>query len=143
MSNPTIPPPPPPAPTPPLPPRPKSRRNTWLIVGGAVLGVLVLSSVATNRDDTASGSSSNAVLDVFDDGGDPGGMSMAEFGRIRNGMNTRQVRQIVGSAGEVMVESEIGDHVGLILHWDAEEGFGGGSVHFSNGLVISKSQFGL
>lgn len=73
------------------------------------------------------------------------GISAAEFAQIQPGMSISQVQQIIGSDGEVTVSTEIAGYSGLILSWHGETGDLGANaiMQFSDGVLISKSQYGL
>lgn len=74
------------------------------------------------------------------------GISKAEFDQIQNGMSYEEVKNIIGSDGEVLSESgQAGQQFHTIMYkWDGEKGFGANAnFMFQEGKLQNKSQFGL
>lgn len=74
------------------------------------------------------------------------GISKAEFNQIRNGMNYEEVKNIIGSDGEIVSESgQVGDQFHTIMYsWKCEKGLGTNArFMFQEGKLQNKSQFGL
>ncbi|CAH2464436.1 MULTISPECIES: DUF3862 domain-containing protein [Bacillus cereus group] len=74
------------------------------------------------------------------------GISKAEFDQIQNGMSYEEVKNIIGSDGEVMSESgQAGDQFHTIMYsWKNEKGLGANArFMFQEGKLQNKSQFGL
>ncbi len=67
---------------------------------------------------------------------------LTHFTRIQNGHTEKQVFEIVGAPGELMVDSEIAGYRGKIYQWKNKDG-SSMSVQFQDGRVVLKSQFGL
>lgn len=71
-----------------------------------------------------------------------GGVTMANFNKIKNGMRYEEVVKILGKEGEVLSETEAGGYKTVMYKWDGE-GFSNLNAMFQNGKLISKAQFGL
>jgi hypothetical protein len=72
-------------------------------------------------------------------------LTVTKFNAIQNGMSYEQVKQIMGSAGTLQVDSSVAGYTGQIYEWK-ETGFLTAkvvTVQFQNGAVIQKAQFGL
>lgn len=74
---------------------------------------------------------------------DAGYATMEKFNQIQNGMTYAQVQQIMGSAGEVMSDSEIAGYKTTIYVWKAKDGISNMNVTIQNDAVQSKAQVGL
>lgn len=66
-------------------------------------------------------------------------ISLSEFNSIEIGMSLKEVQTIVGKSGKLSAESENA----FIYEWKGEHGDGVALIHFSDGVVISKSESGL
>lgn len=76
-------------------------------------------------------------------GNDPG-ISASEFAAMQTGMTPEEVTAIVGSAGTVMSESDLGGIRTVMVQWEGESGLGANAnAMFQNGKLIQKAQFGL
>lgn len=74
---------------------------------------------------------------------DPG-ISAAEFSQLQNGMSYEQAQAIVGSAGELVTDSEMAGIRTFAVKWDGERGFGANAnVMFQNNKLVVKAQAGL
>ncbi|MDC2867545.1 DUF3862 domain-containing protein [Bacillus sp. BP-3] len=74
------------------------------------------------------------------------GVSKAEFDKIQNGMSYEEVKNIIGSDGEVLSETgQKGDQFHTIMYkWDGEKGLGANAnFTFQEEKLANKSQFGL
>ncbi|WP_242224565.1 DUF3862 domain-containing protein [Bacillus cereus group sp. BfR-BA-01380] len=74
------------------------------------------------------------------------GVSKAEFDQIQNGMSYEEVKNIIGSDGEVLSETgQKGDQFHTIMYkWDGEKGLGANAnFTFQEEKLANKSQFGL
>jgi len=73
-----------------------------------------------------------------------GGVTMANFSKLRSGMSYSQVVSILGSQGTEMSSSDIAGYSTVMYSWDGEGGFGANmNATFQNGELVSKAQFGL
>ena len=70
-------------------------------------------------------------------------MTMDKFNRIENGMTYRQVVEIVGTEGTVLSSSEILGVTTTMYYWYGSDGISNANIMVQDGVVISKSQFGL
>ena len=73
------------------------------------------------------------------------GITAEEFAQIQTGMTVDEVSAIVGTPGEVRVDSNIAGTHGLILAWESEtlDSYGNAQIQFQDDVAISKAQFGL
>lgn len=69
-------------------------------------------------------------------------ITMEEFNRIEMGMTYQEVVFAVGGEGELISENEIANIHTTLYKWDGI-GYGNANVTLQNGVVVSKSQFGL
>ncbi|MED4641471.1 DUF3862 domain-containing protein [Bacillus cereus] len=78
--------------------------------------------------------------------GNKEGISKAEFDQIQNGMTYEEVKEIIGSDGEIMSESgQKGQQFYTIMYsWKGEQGFGANAnFMFQEDKLQNKAQFGL
>lgn len=69
---------------------------------------------------------------------------MEEFNRIEMGMTYEQVKEIVGSAGELSGETEMPGNKVVIVTWYGNRLTGSNAnVTFLNNVVTGKAQVGL
>ena len=130
-----------------VPAAPRGRWTRRLLVTLGVIGLVAMFVVAAVIYDITSGRGAQLrrarALDAQDrlerSQGYDRGPTHAAFERITNGMSEYQVEAIVGTSGELTVQSDRG----RIYHWRGRGGRGVMSVHFRDGAVISKSQSGL
>ncbi|MDM5430773.1 DUF3862 domain-containing protein [Bacillus mycoides] len=74
------------------------------------------------------------------------GINKAKFDQIQNGMSYEEVKNIIGSDGEVISEGgQAGDQFHTIMYsWKGEKGLGANAnFMFLEGKLQNKSQFGL
>lgn len=100
----------------------------------AVLGLLAFCSTEHH--------SGPAPKDTSSTSADTGSVTAAKYSQIENGMNYREVADIMGSSGEEQVNSNISGINGRIVTWKNWNG-SNMMVQFMNDRVIMKSQFGL
>lgn len=89
--------------------------------------------------------------DAFEDysasGANPPTISLAEFNAISTGMTYQEVIDIIGSAGEILSEVDLGlgeEYFTQSRKWDGEGSIGANAIiQFQNGKVVTKAQFGL
>ncbi|NLK37819.1 MAG: DUF3862 domain-containing protein [Epulopiscium sp.] len=71
-------------------------------------------------------------------------ITMDEYNKIQSGMTYEQVCEIVGSAGEISAESNVGGYSTKIITWYGNGAAGSNAnVTFMNNEVQSKAQAGL
>lgn len=71
-------------------------------------------------------------------------ITMSEFNQIENGMSYDDVKEIVGSSGEVTAESGSGEYHIMIITWYGNKTTGANAnVTFTNDKVTAKAQVGL
>lgn len=77
----------------------------------------------------------------------PPTISLAEFNAISTGMTYQEVTDIIGSAGEVLSEVDLGlgdEYFTQSRKWDGEGSIGANAIiQFQDGKVVTKAQFGL
>lgn len=132
--------------------------NTALVVVGVLIGLPILmcggcltlgfigmavtpphaKQISTPAKPAATTSAASPKLTTW-----PGEIITAEeFARIQTGMTYGQVVDIVGSLGEMVSKSEIGDITTTISMWKNANG-SNANVTSQNGKVVAKAQFGL
>lgn len=92
-----------------------------------------------------------AYYDVFSESTgsrtNPPTISLAEFNAISTGMTYQEVTDIIGSAGEVLSEVDLGlgdEYFTQSRKWDGEGSIGANAIiQFQDGKVVTKAQFGL
>lgn len=65
------------------------------------------------------------------------------YGQLKTGMTYDEVKEIIGSDGTLMTETDIGGVKSSMYMWRAEDGIGTASIMFQNDIVVSGSQTGL
>lgn len=76
----------------------------------------------------------------------PPTISMEEFSKIKNGMTYNEVKEIIGSEGELLSESGApgSPYYTVMYAWDGSGSLGANAIFmFQGGKLISKSQMGL
>jgi hypothetical protein len=74
------------------------------------------------------------------------GITVAEFAALETGMTRAQVAAVVGSAGEVISESEIAGIHTVMVQWPAETGWSRGAnanAMLQDDRLVQKAQSGL
>ena len=73
-----------------------------------------------------------------------GKITLAKYNQISNGMSYEQVRDIIGSEGTKMAETEVAGYYGVTYNWEGVGKFGANAVFvFLNNELQSKAQYGL
>lgn len=89
----------------------------------------------------------NAFETYSASGDNPPTITMEEYNAIRTGMTFQEVYDIIGGAGEVVSEVDLGlgeEYHTVMRQWDGEGSFGANAnVTFQGGKVTGKAQFGL
>lgn len=126
-----------------------------MIVGFVGLAIVMGCSSASKNTTTTNPATSNAAANGAATGtaktsapapeAAMGGVTMANFSKIKNGMKYADVVKILGKEGEVLSESEVSGYKTVMYKWDGDEGGFGANMNamFQNGKMMSKSQFGL
>lgn len=65
------------------------------------------------------------------------------FNQIQVGMTYEEVKELIGSDGILMTDTNIGGIQSTMYMWKAADGIGSASIMFQNGAVVSGSQTGL
>lgn len=65
------------------------------------------------------------------------------YGQLKTGMTYDEVKEIIGSEGTLMTETNVGGVKSSMYMWRAEDGIGTASIMFQNDVVVSGSQTGL
>lgn len=65
------------------------------------------------------------------------------FNQIQVGMTYEEVKELIGSDGTLMTDTNIGGIQSTMYMWKAADGIGNASIMFQNGAVVSGSQTGL
>lgn len=76
-------------------------------------------------------------------GSDDVKVTMDAFNKIENGMSYEQVVEIMGGEGELLSETELAGMSMSIYTWDGNTAFSSCQITFQDGVVSSKSQYGL
>jgi hypothetical protein len=117
----------------------------WVVVVIVVIGIAA--NVGGNDNpQTASGSDTPANATPKEEPKNKPTISKAEFDQIQNGMTYDQVKEIVGSDGEVMSEAgEKGSQFHTIIYtWKGEGSIGANAnFTFQGGKLQAKAQVGL
>lgn len=129
--------------------QPKKKRG-WLFWSLCVVGgLLVIGMLAPNKPNPALAPNvASGPVAVGAVAGAPGApangpeITAAEFGQLRTGMTMAQAEAIIGSAGEVQSETDMGGYRTVMVAWKGD-GMGNANAMFQNGKMISKAQFGL
>lgn len=66
----------------------------------------------------------------------------AKFKQIKHGMSYKQVKKIMGSAGDEQASSSVADNEATVYQWTTDD-FGVVSVTFENDKVVNKAQISL
>ena len=89
----------------------------------------------------------NAFKTYSPGGFNPPTITLAEYNAISTGMTFQEVYDIIGGAGEVISEVDLGlgeEYHTVMRQWDGEGSFGASAnVTFQGGKVTAKAQFGL
>lgn len=133
--------------------------NTWLIVGIiAVVFLLVALVIAIAYfgiivlpGEESKGATSSAEAPATPEIGTPtpetpepsGGVTLANFKRVKTGMTYAEVSEIFGGPGDLSTETEMLGTKMEIYSWRATAGLGNVTISFTDGRVASKAQFGL
>lgn len=105
-----------------------------VVLGGFLLFYFIPNLVTTVDFFSGTSHSSSSRQDYI---------TLDEFNRIENGMSYQQVRDIIGSEGTVMSESEVMDTHMIIYYWYGKNGVANANFTFSNDELINKTQIGL
>jgi len=70
------------------------------------------------------------------------GVTLENFGRIKDGMSYSDVVKILGKEGTEISSSNIAGYKTVMYQWEGQ-GFGNMNAMFQNGKLVSKAQFGL
>ena len=103
----------------------------WESDGWGIATIMFQDGVVVNKSQVGVGGSDGAKA------------TMDAFNQIENGMTYDQVVEIIGGEGELMSESEIAGISMAIYTWDGNSAFSSCQVTFQDGVVTSKSQYGL
>ena len=71
------------------------------------------------------------------------GITQEQYDKVRTGMTLSQVREIMGSNGQKVVELEILGTKAITYQWNGKELLSYAQVVFTNGKVSSKIASGL
>jgi hypothetical protein len=119
------------------------KRNVGIGVAG-LLGLSVIGAALGGGGKDAPAPASGDQAEASAPAANDPGISATEFTAIQTGMTQDEVTAIVGSAGEVISENDLGGTRTVMVKWDGESGFGANAnAMFQNGKLIQKSQFGL
>ena len=69
-------------------------------------------------------------------------ITYAKYSKIKDGMNYKDVVNILGVNGKELSRTSIGGYTTVMLMWENPDG-SNMNVMFQNGEVITKAQFGL
>jgi hypothetical protein len=70
------------------------------------------------------------------------GVTLENFGRLKDGMTYPEVVKILGKEGTEISSSNIAGYKTVMYQWEGQ-GFGNMNAMFQNGKLVSKAQFGL
>lgn len=120
-------------------------KNAFAFPTVAAIGLfLVLGCGDLANVNTSAPPPSNSA-DVKSEPAKTGGVTMANFQKLKTGMKYEEVVKILGKDGELMSENDIGGTKTEMYQWDGDGGGFGANMNamFQNGKLVSKSQFGL
>lgn len=113
--------------------------SIFRVIAGVVIGLFIIiyiesyyfSSIPARMNYTYTSSSSDDYI------------SLSEFNEIENGMSYEEVKEIVGSEGTIMSETNIGNTNTIIYYWYGKDGVSNANFTFSNNKLINKTQIAL
>ena len=108
--------------------RVKTSAFTWFIT--ILLIVVFISSLTSGSDNEE-----KQDIDKY--------ITLSEFNQIENGMSYEQVKEIIGSEGTVMSETNVGDAHSIIYYWYGKDEISNANFSFTNNELINKTQIGL
>lgn len=109
------------------------------ILAGIIVMVILISSLLSPVDTGSASTTPNTTSAPNDEY-----ITMEEFNRIEMGMTYEQVKEIVGSAGELSGETEMPGNKVVIVTWYGNRLTGSNAnVTFLNNAVTGKAQVGL
>lgn len=98
--------------------------------GSGYITVTTQDGIVTAKNDVrVNTATSNITLEIFN--------------QIQVGMTYEEVKELIGSDGTLMTDTNIGGIQSTMYMWKAADGIGNASIMFQNGAVVSGSQTGL
>lgn len=70
-------------------------------------------------------------------------ITLDKFNQIQNGMSYEEVKEIVGSAGTVISDTQVEGYNMIIYSWYGKDGISNANFNFENDKLINKTQIGL
>jgi Domain of Unknown Function with PDB structure (DUF3862) len=128
------------------------------IVGGFVVLLILIGVIfgnknsSTNTTNLADTKLTNTASDLSDAKSrketkpeTKGGVTMANYKKLENGMSYREVVAILGKEGEEMSSNEVAGIKSAMYKWDGDGGGFGANMNamFQNGKMMSKAQLNL
>lgn len=115
-----------------------------VLVGLGVLGAIMDPAPSVPAASDAAGSGEQAGQAAPVEQANAPGITAAEFAALRTGMTHAEAAAIIGSAGELISESEIAGYHTVMYQWPGESGLGANAnAMFQNDALVNKAQFGL
>ena len=128
-------------------PQPPKKKKKWWIIIVVILVICVLGSLASmgNNDANESTSDNTSTSDSAKDTTENSKyITLEEYNKIESGMTYDEVKEIIGSDGELLSTSSMNDYTISIYVWYGEGMIGANAnVTFTNGKVTGKAQAGL
>lgn len=97
---------------------------------GVIIGLFVISLIRVPSVSTNNSSTKDYI-------------TLSEFNEIKNGMSYKEVKNIIGSEGTVMSESNTYNTHTIIYYWYGKNGVANANFTFVNDELINKTQIGL
>ena len=130
--------------TPPRPPVPAKKKTSPIVIGCLVVFLIFIGlGIVGSLLNPTSRSSQPAGAAASRPAAQAGGVTMANFNKIHEGMSYDEVVKILGSPGEVQSSGEFGGIKTVMYAWKATSGFGNMNAMFQDGRLITKAQFAL
>lgn len=133
----------------PTPQPPKKKRKWWIAIV-VLLVICILGSLASlgnstaNEDTSDKPSTSDSANDVTENPNNSKYITLEEFNKIETGMSYDEVKEIIGSDGELLSTSSFNNYSISIYIWYGKGSIGANAnVTFTNGKVSGKAQAGL
>lgn len=117
--------------------RPKKKKGCLFFILFLVIVFGAIGAFIATQDDLFPSRSNNETVNSEL-------ITMKEYNQIATGMTFDEVKEIVGSAGEISAQSKVNDIEIIIVTWYGNKLTGANAnVTFTNGEVTGKAQVGL
>lgn len=108
----------------------------WLRIFGVFLAIVGVVGALSSCEDYINSTSENTKdTDKY--------ITLEEFNKIQNGMSYEEVKNIIGSDGTVVSDTEIEGFRMIIYSWYGEDEISNANFNFQNNKLTNKTQIGL